>query len=226
MHLALPFLLAMVLASPCLAAPATADELAERMLAALGGRAAWAQARSTLNDSQQNWDGEPPVLRVVITLDFERPRFRIDTRGEGLHLVRVVDGEKHWRLTREGKIAPVSEATLAEDRRWYAAHVYRTIHRIARRDPALRLAVGQDGRLEVHEGTARLAWYQLDRQGQPYRYGTYANDVGSLFGPWDHEQGGLRHPAWVSSADGTWRAMLKRLEVNPALDEALFATPP
>ena len=78
MHLALPFLLAMVLPSPCLAAPATADELAERMLAALGGRAAWAQARSTLNDSQQNWDGEPPVLRVVITLDFERPRFRID----------------------------------------------------------------------------------------------------------------------------------------------------
>jgi len=47
-----------------------------------------------------------------------RPRLRIETRGEGLHLVRVVDGERHWRTTREGAVAPVSEETLAIDRRW------------------------------------------------------------------------------------------------------------
>ncbi len=204
---------------------ADAEALAERVLASLGGRAAWAAARATVNDSRQDWDGDPSVLRVVITMDFERPRFRIETRGENLHLVRVVDGERHWRLTREGEVAPVPAATLAEDRRWYAAHVYRTLHRVARRDPALALSVGAEGRLEVHEGGRRLAWYRLDRRGQPYRYGTYEDETGSLFGPWESESGGIRHPVWVARDDGKWRAMLVRLEVNPAIDDALFAPP-
>ncbi len=222
--------LSLVLASPwALPAPSPvpdASALADRLLASLGGRAAWAAARATVNDSRQDWDGDPPVLRVVITMDFERPRWRIETRGENLHLVRVVDGDRHWRLTREGDVAPVSEATLAADRRWYAGHVYRTLHRIARRDPSLGLATGKDGRLEVHEGGARLAWFRLDRRGQPYRYGAHDDEVGSIFGPWELERGGIRHPAWVSRDDGRWRAMLVRLAVNPRLDDATFASPP
>ncbi|MBK8324548.1 MAG: hypothetical protein IPL06_18055 [Betaproteobacteria bacterium] len=215
---------------PCAALPAaatTADtaELAERLLSALGGRAAWAAARATVNDSRQDWDGDPAVLRVVITMDFERPRWRIETRGDDLHLVRVVDGDRHWRLTREGAVAPVSEATLAADRRWYAGHVYRTLHRIARRDPALRLVTGADGRLEVHEGGARLVWFRLDRRGQPYRYGAHDDETGSIFGPWEHAEGGIRHPVWVSRDEGRWRAMLVRLAVNPRLDDAIFAPP-
>ena len=99
------------------AAPAFADPaavtVAERMLAALGGREAWARAKNTVNDSRQDWDGDPSVLQVVITMDFERPRIRIETRGEGLHLIRVLDGEKHWRRSRDGSIGPVSEPTLA-----------------------------------------------------------------------------------------------------------------
>lgn len=203
---------------PSWSAEPEAERLAQRMLDALGGRAAWAAATNTVNDSQQNWDGEPPVLRVVITMDFDRPRLRIETRGEGLHLVRVVDGERHWRLTREGKIAPVTDETLAIDRRWYQGHVYRTLHRIAKRDPAITLGIGKDGRLEVREGAARIAWYKLDRSGQPFRYGAHDDDTGSIFGPWDAEAGGIRHPSWVSREDGTWRAMLKRLEVNAALE--------
>lgn len=195
------------------------------MLAALGGRAAWAAATNTVNDSQQNWDGEPSVLRVVITMDFERPRLRIETRGEGIDVVRVVDGERHWRVTRDGKIAPVAAETLAEDRRWYQGHVYRTLHRIAKRDPAIRLAVGKEGRLEVHEGATRIAWYALDRRSQPYRYGAHDDDVGAIFGPWEAVTKGIAHPVWVTRDDGKWRAMLKRLDVNVALDDKLF-TPP
>ena len=90
----------------------------------------------------------------------------------------MVDGEKHWRLTREGRIAPVTDETLAFDRRWYQGHIYRTLHRIAKRDPALRLSTGTGGRLEVHEGASRIAWYLLDRSSQPYRYGAHDDEVG------------------------------------------------
>lgn len=207
------------------ASDVAAEQLAERMLAALGGRDAWARATNTVNDSRQDWDGDPSELRVVITMDFERPRFRIETRGKGLHLVRVADGARHWRLSREGEIGPVSDATLAIDRRFWAGHVYRTLHRIAARDPALRLAIGAEGRLEVHEAGARIAWYALDRGGQPYRYGSHDDETGAIFGPWEREVAGIRHPAWVASDNGKWRAMLKRLEVNVALDEEVFAQP-
>lgn len=221
-----PLLLCVLaLVSPWAAASPPAEQLAERMLAALGGREAWARAKNTVNDSRQDWDGEPPVLRVVITMDFERPRLRIETRGEDLHLVRVVDGERHWRISRDGQVGPVPDSTLEIDRKFWRGHVYRTIHRIARRDPSIALEVGRDNRLEVHEGGARIAWYALDRQGQPYLYGAHDDEVGGIFGPWEREVAGIRHPAWVTREGGKWRAMLKRLEVNVPLDEALFERP-
>lgn len=206
-------------------ASAEAQAAAERMLAALGGREAWAAAKNTVNDSRQDWDGEPPELRVVITMDFERPRIRIETWGRDLHVIRVVDGEKDWRLMRDGKVVALSPELRAEDLRFYAGHVYRTLHRIARRDPALRLRMGSEGRIEVHEDGRRIAWYLLDRRGEPYRYGAHEDDVGSIFGPWTHEVAGIRHPAWVTREGGKWRAMLRRLEVNVPLAEATFARP-
>jgi hypothetical protein len=63
----------------------------------------------------------------------------------------VIDGERSWRKTRDGRIEPVPEQLLADDLKWYAGHVYRTIHRVARRDPAIELGEGTDGRLEVYE---------------------------------------------------------------------------
>ena len=219
------FLLAFFLVASPLAAAESAEALADRMLAALGGRDAWARAKNTVNDSRQDWDGDPSPLRVVITMDFERLRLRIETRGKDLHLIRVLDGDKHWRLARDGTIGPVTEQTVAIDRKFWQGHVYRTLHRIAARDPAIRLALGKDGRLEVHEAGARIAWYALDRSGQPYLYGAHDDEVGGIFGPWEHEDSGIRHPVWVTRDGGKWRAMLKRLEVNVPLDASLFARP-
>jgi hypothetical protein len=207
------------------AATTTADADLERLLAAVGGREAWAAAVNTRNDSQQNRVADPVEVRAVIHIDFVQPRVRIETTGPDLHLIRAIDGDTHWRKTREGAIEPLPEQTLADDRRWYAAHVYRTLHRLAKRDPALSVRHGQDGRLEVVENGARLAWFKLDARGEPYAFGAHDNDAGTLSGPWIHRVQGIRHPAWVSSPDGTWRAMLKDLQVNVSLPDTLFARP-
>lgn len=220
------FLLVVALLLPSAARASTdAEAAAERMLAALGGREAWAAARNTVNDSRQDWDGEPPELRVVITMDFERPRIRIETWARDLHVIRVIDGEKDWRLLRDGKVVALPPELRADDLRFYAGHVYRTLHRIAKRDPALSLRIGTEGRIEVLEDGKRIAWYLPDRRGEPYRYGAHDDDVGSIFGPWTHEVAGIRHPAWVTREGGKWRAMLRRLEVNVPLAEATFARP-
>lgn len=221
----------LLLAAPASAAPAVptttaAEVLAERMLGALGGRANWAALRNTINDSQQNRAVEPTVVRAVISMEFDRPRFRIETTGpNGLHTIRVIDGARSWRLTRDGKLEAVPADLLAEDMQWYAGHVYRTLHRVAARDPRLTLGIGEGGRLEVFDSGARIAWYRLDARGEPYAFGAHDDDRGSLSGPWEFERGGVRHPLWVSSADGSWRANVKGLETNARFDDALFARP-
>jgi hypothetical protein len=217
--------LVLLTALPTAARADAAEAAVERMLQALGGRAAWARVTNTVNDSQQNRLVEPAVVRAVITMDFERPRVRIETTAPGLHVARAIDGQRHWRRNRAGELGPIPDDVLADDRRFIAGHVYRTLARLARRDPALRVGLGTDGRIEVRESGARIAWYLLDVRGEPYRYGAHDDDTGSLFGPWDQVSDGIHHPAWVASPDGSWRAMLKVLQVNVPLDDAMFARP-
>jgi hypothetical protein len=202
----------------------TPAELAERMLEAIGGREAWARLRNTVNDSQQNRATEPTEVQAVITMDFERPRFRIETTGPGLHLIRVVDGERSWHLTRDGRIEPLPPDVLERELRWYSSHLYRTIHRIAARDPDVLLRIGSEGRLEALSRATgeRLAWFQLDASGEPYAFGGADDGPGSLCGPWEFEETGIRHPLWVSSPDGTWRARILDLQLDVPLPPEVF----
>lgn len=206
-------------------AAAEAERVAERLLEAIGGRERWAALRGTVNDSEQHVDEAPYVWRAVIHMDFTTPRFRIDSRSGDLHVVRVIDGERDWRINREGAALALEPALRAADLRWYQAHVYRTLHRIAARDPALSLGLAADGRLEVLEHGVRIAWYRLDGRGQPQAFGAHEDERGTLSGPWDFVQDGIHHPIWVSSPDASWRARLVALQTNPALPNTLFARP-
>ncbi len=226
MALLVPLLLTLLSGSRALAEETDeAEALAERVLETLGGREVWASLRNTVNGSQQNRDTEPTVVHAVISMDFEQPRFRIETTGPDLHLIRVVDGDESWRLSREGEIEDLPADRYDGDMRWYAAHIYRTLHRVAARDPALALGLAADGRLEIFEGGRRLVWLRLDAKAEPFAFGFYDDEVGSLCGPWDVVEDGVHQPRWVSSVDGTWRAAVKEVKFNVPLDERLFVRP-
>lgn len=202
-----------------------ANKAAEKMLEALGGRQAWAELRNTINGSVQNRVSEPTVVYAVITMDFQKARFRIETTARDIHVIRVINGDKNWRLRRSGNIEDVPQELIESELRWYGAHLYRTIHRIASRDPAISLGLDDQGRLEVFAGGERILWFRLDAKGEPYAFGPYDDEVGSLSGPWDFQKDGIRHPIWVSSSDGTWRAAVKTLSVNVPLKDHMFARP-
>lgn len=202
-----------------------ADEVAEQMLEALGGRQAWAELRNTINGSVQNRVSEPTVVYAVITMDFQKPRFRIETTAQDIHVIRVIDGNNSWRLRRTGNIEDVPQELFESELRWYGAHLYRTIHRIASRDPAISLGLDNQRRLEVFDGSERILWFRLDAKGEPYAFGSYDDEVGSLSGPWDFQKDGIRHPVWTSNSDGTWRAAIRTLSVNVPLRDHMFARP-
>lgn len=203
----------------------SADRTAEQMLQVLGGRNAWAELKNTVNSSQQNRVSEPTDVYAVISIDFEKPRFRIETTARDIHLIRVIDGDKSWRLRRSGAIEDVPQDLFNDEQRWYGAHLYRTIHRIAARDPAISLGLDDQGRLEVFAEGERILWFRLDAKSEPYAFGSYDDEVGTILGPWDFEKDGIRHPMWVSSPDGTWRAAVKTLSVNVPLHDHIFLRP-
>lgn len=223
-HLLAALSLAIALASAAKADP-QAEAMADKMLNALGGRAAWAAVTSTTNDSQQNRPVDPTVVRAVIWLDFKSRRFRIETRAPGFHAIRVVEGDKGWRKKNDGTIEDIPADLMAEDQTWYDAHVYRSIHRIAANDPAFSYRLGTDGRLEVWEAGKRLIWFKLDAKGEPFAFGPRDNDIGTLSGPWEFEASGIKHPLWVSNPDATWRANIKALGINTPYDAKAFARP-
>ena len=96
---------------------------------------------------------------------------------------------------------------------------------MAARDREISVRISEKQRLEVYGDEERLLWFELDAKGEPYAFGSWDDDVGSLTGPWDFVQHGIHHPRWVSSADGTWRAAIKSLTVNVPLSEQMFARP-
>jgi hypothetical protein len=70
-----------------------------------------------------------------------------------------------------------------------------------------------------------MLWFKLDAKGEPYAFGAWEDDIGSLSGPWDFVKDGIHHPRWVSSPDGTWRAAVKALEINIPLHDSMFGRP-
>jgi hypothetical protein len=201
-----------------------ADLLAEHLLWAIGGRPAWAGVTSTVLYSDQYRKSDGTAVGAVSTSDYEQSRLRIDTTGANLQQIRIVDstGDRSWRVDRQGRLEKVAEDSMARDLRRYTGHIYRTLQRIAVRDPKLRLAIGRNGSLEVHEGGTRIAWYLLDTRGEPYAMGAYDDNVGLICGPWELEKRGVRYPTWMSRPDGSWRVTLKSLAVNTRIDEELF----
>ena len=109
--------------------------------------------------------------------------------------------------------------------RWYGAHLYRTIHRMAAKDPAFAYRLAGDGRLEIVEGGKRLLWFRLDAKGEPFAFGARDDDAGSLCGPWEFDAVGVKHPIWVSNADGSWRANAKSVTLNPVISDETLARP-
>ncbi len=196
----------------------------EKMLDALGGRAAWARLTSLTNDSLQYRLTEPTVVRTVISLDLTQPRWRIETTAPDLKLVRVVDGERDWRLNRAGQIESLPPAIRVEDVAWYGGHVYRTLHRLAKRDATLASAM-QGDRLEVFEAGKRIFWVKTNVRGEPHLYGAHADEIGSLAGAWTVEHNGIRHPRWTARADGSWHSALQSFTVNDPYPIATFSRP-
>lgn len=103
-------------------------------------------------------------------------------------------------------VSLIAAAAVADERAWWSANVYRTLHRLALPDPALSVRLLEPDRLAVIEqGRGLLAWFRLNAGGEPLQFGTQADAPGTTFGPLAAHAGGARYPRWGTDATGSWR---------------------
>lgn len=206
------------------AEPATgAGARVDRLLEAMGGRTAWAAA-TAVHVSATHYSTE---LRLPhgneIWNDFRTPRLRIEARSGEIDIALVLDGDAGSRR-RGTTIQPLTAAEITNQQRWWESNVYRTLHRLARRDPELTVRMLAPNRLGVfRKDGIRLNWIELNQSSEPILFGTWDSESGTVFGPLTASTSGLRHSQWVTSPDGTWRVQLHEVRVITDLDVTMPA---
>jgi hypothetical protein len=207
-------------------APDAAEARVEQLLTAMGGRDVWASIRSMQNVATQYSTQVDEPYKNLIWNDFDSPRIRIEQSGPAMNRMRAFSDDKGWRV-RDGEPSLLTAEEIAEERKFWEANVYRTLHRLARRDADLHARLTENGRLEiVRADGVRLCWFDLNAKGEPYAFGTWDGDIGSVFGPLiEAAHGRIRVPAWGASSTGAWRYVIERIEVYEGAPPASFDPP-
>jgi hypothetical protein len=189
----------------------TGPERAERLLAALGGREAWAKVNFVHVEAVHDQLNVRDPFTNRIWNDFSRPRVRFEARNDVLNSRRVIaDGQ--GAVSRAGVLRALTAQEVADETKWWEANIYRTLHRLALGDPELTPKAVGDYRLEIFlPDGRRLNWLVLNQRGEPHLFGTWDNESGGTMGP-PASNGTVKYPAWGAMPDGSWRYVIKRFE--------------
>jgi hypothetical protein len=204
----------------------SAEQRRDALLDAMGSAAVWRQIVGARITSTHYSTATRLPYRNVIWNDFRRFRLHIEASNSELLRVFSYDGAQGWR-DDGSQVTPLAPERVADERAWWSANVYRTLHRLALPDPQLSVRLLGDGRLAVFEdGKGLLAWFALNPRGEPLRFGTSESAPGTLFGPLATHVSGARYPRWGTDSDGSWRYEVHDAEFSaraltmPALPQA------
>lgn len=224
------FSFAWIVAAGVLGVPAgwsaeTGPERADRLLAAMGGREAWANVRFVHVEAQHDQLNVRDPFTNRIWNDFTRPRVRIEARNDAIDVRRVIAGGA-GAARRGGVRRELTAEEVAGEERWWEANIYRTLHRLAAGDPALTPRAVGEHRLEIFlPDGRRLNWFLLNPRGEPHQFGTWDSEQGTGMGPLAG-QGGVKYPAWGVVPDGSWRYVIRKFETAEAVPAGIdFANP-
>lgn len=230
MRVILAALSALLLASfPTALAEPDADPAraaADRLVAAMGGAEAWSRALGLVIRAR-HWEAQLEApYENLIQMALDEPRMRFEGHNATMKRRRAVVGETGWRVSEVRELGPMTAEQVADDLKWWEAHAYRSVGRLARKDPTLIPRLHADGRLELYRPDGvRLVWYRQNAAGEPVAFGAWDNEQGSIFGPLIDRGGGVKLPSWAASADGAFRAILVEAAALPAAPAADWTKP-
>ena len=198
---------------------------AEALLAAMGGREAWSKVKFVHVEAIHDDDTIRDRFTNKIWNDFSAPRVRIEAKNDEIDSRRAIADGNGWRV-REGERSALTAEQYENERAWWEANVYRTLHRLAIKDPELEARAVGEHRLEIFRRDGkRLNWFLLNQRGEPMLFGTWDSEAGTSFGPLA-SNGAINYPKWGARPDGSWRYEIVRLETAEAVPPAVSFTEP
>ncbi len=178
----------------------------ERMLERLGGRAAWAGAR-TLQLEYRVWRTDPDEsLTELAWRDLRKPNQRIELTNSSQPVVWAFTPSGGW-AHRRGEVVSIPPERHAEALEFWPYDFYTIIRLFAVGDPRINLEFSEPRRVVVKSSAgADWGWWEIDATGQPLKWGATSGDevLEYVYGP-VRPFGPIAFPAWGSSVDGTWR---------------------
>jgi hypothetical protein len=191
----------------------------------MGGRAAWAEVKFAHVEAVHDDIAIAEPFTNKIWNDFTAPRVRFEAKNASLDRRRAIAGDKGWRW-REGQVSALTPEQAEDDRRWWEANIYRTLHRLARNDPELMARAVGAHRLEIYRADGkRLNWFVLNPRGEPMLFGTWDNETGAAFGPLV-SNGTIKYPKWGAISTDPWRYEIVRLVTAASVPtDVSFTTP-
>ncbi len=200
--------------------------LAEKLLAAMGGRDAWSRVTYVHVEAIHDDLDLPEPFVNRIWNDFSEPRVRFWAGNDRFTNGRRIAAGAGVREAGPQAGTPLNAEQYESDRGWWEGNVYRTLHRMAKRDAGLAYRASSASRLEVlkPDGTV-LNWFVLNQKGEPMLFGSGRDARGTAFGPLA-SSGSVRYPKWGARADGSWRYEIRRFEAAETVPPGTFdATP-
>ena len=226
----LPVQFAIAIAAIILAPAADAQDdtgraRAERLLEAMGGRAAWATVKFVHVEAIHDDVSIRDSYTNKIWNDFTAPRVRLEAKNAEIDRRRAINGETGWRW-RDGQESALTREQYEDERSWWEANIYRTLHRLAVNDPELSARAVGEHRVEIFRRDGkRLNWFHLNQRGEPMLFGTWESEAGTAFGPLA-ASGEIKYPKWGARPDGSWRYEIVRLVASETAPPGVsFAKP-
>lgn len=227
----LPFVL---LCSAALAAveptapDSTAPHTSARLLEALGGRPAWAEARSIRVVLRGYYAREHRPWTETFWLDLEAPRGRFELRDGDVDRTIAWTPNGGWE-ERDGTVEPMPEARHAVEMAYWRRQPFVLFHQLAQGKVDLRLAAGDDDStlraIDLATGET-LARFAVNLAGEPTKWLARIGDheIEHLLGPLE-PYGQIRFPRWGGSVDGVWRFDHISIELGSAPFDAPLQPP-
>ena len=195
------------------------------LLEAMGGKEAWARTTSMRIDARHYEADMASPYDNRIVLSFEKPLIRIEARSDLIRRTRAIAGNAGWHVSEKNPVREMTAEQVEGDIKWWEAHIYRTVHRLAFEDTSLKTELTPDGRLLIRHRDGRpLLWIRQNLAGDPIQFGVGEAATGTIFGPLLQREG-IRIPQFSVSPDGKWRAVISDIEANPDLSKVDFARP-
>lgn len=184
---------------------AAALAAAEKLLEQVGGRETWSQRTLTVRETGYLRSGE--VADIRIWRDFETGSLRLE-RTTPTQRYSEWSGERSAWTARNGVLQILTPAEHAVERQGFRQEPYAVYHRLARRDPGLRVQLRDDGRtLTIYDRDERvLCWFNLDAQGKLLGWGNHydGNLNQHYYGPLI-DLGNVNLPKFGAASTGVFR---------------------